>query len=159
MANDVVVDLDSFWIDPSVLEGIPREVCVAHQLIPIYRYSLVLVVAMVDCTNAFSLRDMSFLTRRELAAVPVSREALARAIARMYPEAPLPRPRAAPREKGLSRDLVLAEVARSLRETHPDRADTLLHEIERAPVWAGARERAKCPHCGGGIVWVQRHSK
>lgn len=57
----------------------------------------------------------------------------------------------------LTRDLLLAEVSRSLRHTHPDRAEEMIAEIERAllylhtfrsPIYGGYR-RGRRTEIGG----------
>ena len=54
------IDLADFEIDPEVIELIPQEVALKHQVIPVNRAGSTLIIATGDPSNIFALDDIKF---------------------------------------------------------------------------------------------------
>ncbi len=78
------IELSSFEIDKAVLEGVPREICEKHMVIPISRSGNNIVIAMSDPTNLFARDDIQFLTRCKVEAVVSSETMIKQAIEKYY---------------------------------------------------------------------------
>ena len=78
------IDLDSFEIDHEVIQLIPEEVAMKHNVVPVNRAGSTLILSTADPSNIFALDDIKFLTGYNIQAVVASEEAIARAIERYY---------------------------------------------------------------------------
>lgn len=74
------IDLNTFTIQPGVIDSIPREVCEKHQIIPVQKVGQTLVVAFSDPGNIFVRDDLRFVTRSKIQAVVATETAIAAAI-------------------------------------------------------------------------------
>ena len=81
------IDLDSFDIDPDVIQLIPEEVAMKHNVVPVNRAGSTLILSTADPANIFALDDIKFLTGYNIQAVVASEEAIARAIEKYYDQA------------------------------------------------------------------------
>jgi len=81
------IDLDSFDIDPDVIQLIPEEVAMKHNVVPVNRAGSTLILSTADPSNIFALDDIKFLTGYNIQAVVASEEAIARAIEKYYDQA------------------------------------------------------------------------
>lgn len=94
------IDLDALELDPKMVQYVRKEVADKHQLIA-FGFAqkpsgeILLRVAMVDPTNIFARDDVKFLTGQELEIYVASKDAIARAIAKYYPDPDPPPPSAA----------------------------------------------------------------
>lgn len=79
------VDLNTFVIQPGVVELVNRDFCEKNQLIPIQKVGeTTLVVAMADPSHVQARDDLRFLTRRKIQVVLATEIAITTAIDRMF---------------------------------------------------------------------------
>ena len=78
------INLDEFEIDRAVIELVPEEVAIKHNVIPVNRAGSTLILATSDPSNIFALDDIKFLTGYNIQAVVASEEAIRRAVDRYY---------------------------------------------------------------------------
>lgn len=79
------VDLNTFVIQPGVIELVNRDFCEKNQLIPIQKVGeTTLVVAMADPGHVQARDDLRFLTRRKIQVVLATETAIASAIDKMF---------------------------------------------------------------------------
>ena len=78
------VDLEERPIDPSAVQLVKESFARYHQLLPIGREDEVLLVAMVNPTNVFSLDDVRSVTGQEVRAIMAEPGQLMRAIDRVW---------------------------------------------------------------------------
>jgi type IV pilus assembly protein PilB len=78
------INLDEFEIDRAVIELVPEEVALKHNVIPVNRAGSTLILATSDPSNIFALDDIKFLTGYNIQAVVASEEAIRRAVDRYY---------------------------------------------------------------------------
>jgi type IV pilus assembly protein PilB len=81
------INIDEFEIDRAVIELVPEEVAMKHNVIPVNRAGSTLILATSDPSNIFALDDIKFLTGYNIQAVVASEEAIRRAIDRYYDKA------------------------------------------------------------------------
>ncbi|NRA04246.1 MAG: type IV-A pilus assembly ATPase PilB [Myxococcales bacterium] len=81
------IDLADFEIDPEVIELIPQEVALKHQVIPVNRAGSTLIIATGDPSNIFALDDIKFLTGYNTEVVVATEQAIHEAIDRYYDSA------------------------------------------------------------------------
>jgi type IV pilus assembly protein PilB len=78
------INLDEFEIDRAVIELVPEEVAIKHNVIPVNRAGSTLILATSDPSNIFALDDIKFLTGYNIQAVVASEEAIRRSVDRYY---------------------------------------------------------------------------
>jgi type IV pilus assembly protein PilB len=78
------INLDEFEIDSAVIELVPEEVALKHNVIPVNRAGSTLILATSDPSNIFALDDIKFLTGYNIQPVVASEEAIRRAVDRYY---------------------------------------------------------------------------
>ncbi len=78
------VDLSEVQIDDSVLNLIPRDLCIKYTMIPVSRSGAKVTVAMADPANVFALDDIKFSTGYNVEPVVATESALIAAIDRYY---------------------------------------------------------------------------
>jgi type IV pilus assembly protein PilB len=78
------INLDEFEIDRAVIELVPEEVAIKHNVIPVNRAGSTLILATSDPSNIFALDDIKFLTGYNIQPVVASEEAIRRAVDRYY---------------------------------------------------------------------------
>jgi type IV pilus assembly protein PilB len=78
------INLDDFEIDRAVIELVPEEVAVKHNVIPVNRAGSTLILATADPSNIFALDDIKFLTGYNIQAVVASEAAIRRAVDQYY---------------------------------------------------------------------------
>ncbi|PWU20784.1 MAG: type IV-A pilus assembly ATPase PilB [Bdellovibrio sp.] len=79
------VDLNSFSIQPGVIELVNRDFCEKNKLIPLQKVGeTTLVVALADPNNVQARDDLRFLTRRKIQIVLATEHAITTAIDRLY---------------------------------------------------------------------------
>jgi type IV pilus assembly protein PilB len=78
------INLDEFEIDRAVIDLVPEEVAIKHNVIPVNRAGSTLILATSDPSNIFALDDIKFLTGYNIQAVVASEEAIRRAVDRYY---------------------------------------------------------------------------
>jgi type IV pilus assembly protein PilB len=81
------INLDEFEIDRAVIELVPEEVAIKHNVIPVNRAGSTLILATSDPSNIFALDDIKFLTGYNIQPVVASEEAIRRAVDRYYDKA------------------------------------------------------------------------
>jgi len=82
------VDLDALALDPALAGLIPAELAAARRILPIARAEGRLTVAVDDPTDADLVEALEAATGGRVEVVTSTRDALARALARLYPAAP-----------------------------------------------------------------------
>ncbi len=78
------IDLEDFDVDPAVIQLIPEEVALKHNVLPVNRAGSTLILATADPSNIFAIDDIKFLTGYNVEVVVTSEEQIKRAIARHY---------------------------------------------------------------------------
>ncbi|GIL17739.1 MAG: type IV-A pilus assembly ATPase PilB [Oligoflexia bacterium] len=78
------IDLNTFSIQPAVIEMISRDVCDKNHIIPIQKVGTTLVVAFADPGNIFIRDDLRFITRCKIQVVAATETAIASAIDKYY---------------------------------------------------------------------------
>ena len=78
------IDLDEFEIEPVVVQLIPEDVAIKHNVVPVNRAGSTLIVATADPSNISGLDDIKFLTGYNIQAVVASEEAIKRGIEKYY---------------------------------------------------------------------------
>jgi type IV pilus assembly protein PilB len=78
------INLDEFEIDRAVIDLVPEEVAIKHNVIPVNRAGSTLILATSDPSNIFALDDIKFLTGYNIQPVVASEEAIRRAVDRYY---------------------------------------------------------------------------
>ncbi|MGZ3744107.1 MAG: type IV-A pilus assembly ATPase PilB [Pseudobdellovibrionaceae bacterium] len=78
------VEVNTFEVDASVVNLVPREICDKHTLIPIQKAGNTLVVAFADPSNIIVKEDLRFITRCRIQAVVGTESAIASAIDKNY---------------------------------------------------------------------------
>jgi type IV pilus assembly protein PilB len=78
------INLAEFEIDPEVIQLIPEDVAVKHNLIPVNRAGSTLIVATADPSNIFAIDDVKFLTGYNVEPVVAPEEAIRRAMDHYY---------------------------------------------------------------------------
>ncbi|HKA16057.1 MAG TPA: ATPase, T2SS/T4P/T4SS family, partial [Myxococcota bacterium] len=78
------INLDEFEIERAVIELVPEEVAIKHNVIPVNRAGSTLILATSDPSNIFALDDIKFLTGYNIQAVVAPEEAIRRAVDRYY---------------------------------------------------------------------------
>src|SRR6478672_4719025 len=86
------INLTQFDIDPSVIKLIPADTAQKYQIVPLSRAGATLTIAMTDPTNVFAMDDIKFMTGYNVEPVVASETAVADAIHRYFPLAPVGRP-------------------------------------------------------------------
>jgi type IV pilus assembly protein PilB len=81
------VNLDEFEIDTEIVQLIPEEVSIKHNVVPVNRAGSTLILATTDPSNIFALDDIKFLTGYNIQPVVASQEAIKRAIEKHYEQA------------------------------------------------------------------------
>jgi type IV pilus assembly protein PilB len=81
------INLDEFEIDRAVIELVPEEVAIKHNVIPVNRAGSTLILATADPSNIFALDDIKFLTGYNIQAVVASEDAIRRSVDRYYDKA------------------------------------------------------------------------
>ncbi len=81
------VNLDEFEIDAEIVQLIPEEVSIKHNVVPVNRAGSTLILATADPSNIFALDDIKFLTGYNIQPVVASEEAIKRAIEKHYEQA------------------------------------------------------------------------
>lgn len=163
-----VVRLGGRELDHAVVNMIPRDWAERICAIVVGRKTKSeIVVAMRDPADVLALDEVKFLTGMDVEAVYAPEADIREAIERGYAgddgfelmgaimEDPIVDPDPVPlvpETAKMSREFILAEVARSLRATHPDRADAMIRELERETLLMDHSGAAACPHCSGPVV-------
>jgi type IV pilus assembly protein PilB len=78
------INLEEFEIDPAVLQLIPEDVAIKHNVLPVNRAGSTLIIATPDPSNIFALDDIKFLTGYNIQPVVAAEEAIRRAIDEHY---------------------------------------------------------------------------
>jgi type IV pilus assembly protein PilB len=78
------INLDEFEIDRAVIELVPEEVAIKHNVLPVNRAGSTLILATSDPSNIFALDDIKFLTGYNIQAVVASEESIRRSVDRYY---------------------------------------------------------------------------
>ena len=78
------INLDDFDVDPEVIQLIPEDVALKHNVVPVNRAGSTLILATADPSNIFALDDIKFLTGYNIQAVVASEDAIKRGIERYY---------------------------------------------------------------------------
>ncbi|MCP3985181.1 MAG: type IV-A pilus assembly ATPase PilB [bacterium] len=78
------IDLEDFDVDPAVIQLIPEEVALKHNVLPVNRAGSTLILATADPSNIFAIDDIKFLTGYNVEVVVTSEEQIKRAIDRHY---------------------------------------------------------------------------
>ncbi len=86
------INLTQFEIDPAIAKLIPAETAHKYQIVPLSRSGATLTIAMTDPTNVFAMDDIKFMTGYNVEPVVASETAVADAIHRYFPLAPVGRP-------------------------------------------------------------------
>ena len=79
-----VIDLDSYEIESSVIDLVPRNICKKHKVIPVSQTLGTLVVACSQPENMMIKDDLTFVTRSKVEFVIASESAIDNAIAKYY---------------------------------------------------------------------------
>ena len=90
------IHLTQFDIDPGVIKLIPGETCHKYQIIHLSRSGATLTIAMTDPTNVFAMDDIKFMTGYNVEPVVASEGAVADALDKYYPAAPVKKADAGP---------------------------------------------------------------
>ncbi|MBW2397086.1 MAG: type IV-A pilus assembly ATPase PilB [Deltaproteobacteria bacterium] len=119
------IDLEDFDVDPAVIQLIPEEVALKHNVLPVNRAGSTLILATADPSNIFAIDDIKFLTGYNVEVVVASEEQIKRAIDRHY-------------DKSASIDDIMGDFDDSDVEVLSDEDDVdvleLAKESEDAPV-------------------------
>lgn len=78
------VDLNSFEVQPEVIQLIPRDVATRHSILPVNKVGASLIIAMSDPSNIFAVDDIKFLTGYSVEVVVASENAIREAIEKYY---------------------------------------------------------------------------
>jgi type IV pilus assembly protein PilB len=78
------IDLEEFEIDPAVIQLIPEDVALKHNVLPVNRAGSTLIVATSDPSNIFALDDIKFLTGYNIQPVVAAEETIRAAIDKHY---------------------------------------------------------------------------
>ena len=79
-----VIDLDTYTIDPMVVDLLPRSVARKHQVLPLTREGTVVKVAITDPLDFDALDNLRFILNSEIQPVVATPEAVRRSIDRFY---------------------------------------------------------------------------
>jgi len=79
-----VIDLDTYPIDPMVVDLLPRSVARKHQVLPLGREDSIIKVAITDPMDFEALDNLRFILNSEITPLLASTEAVRRAIDRFY---------------------------------------------------------------------------
>jgi type IV pilus assembly protein PilB len=79
-----VIDLDTYPIDPMVVDLLPRSVARKHQVLPLGREGTVVKVAITDPLDFEALDNLRFILNSEIMPLLASAEAVRRSIDRFY---------------------------------------------------------------------------
>jgi type IV pilus assembly protein PilB len=83
------IALAQFEIDPAVVKLVPAETAQKYQIVPLSRAGATLTIAMTDPTNVFAMDDIKFMTGYNVEPVVASEGAVADALDKYYPAAPV----------------------------------------------------------------------
>jgi len=78
------ISLDDFEVDPEVVQLIPEDVAIKHNVVPVNRAGSTLILATADPSNIFALDDIKFLTGYNIQPVVASEDAIKRSIEKYY---------------------------------------------------------------------------
>jgi len=78
------IDLNEFEIDQAVIQLIPEDVALKHNVLPVNRAGSTLIVATADPSNIFALDDIKFLTGYNIQPVVAAEDTIRAAIDRHY---------------------------------------------------------------------------
>lgn len=78
------VDLNSFNLDKSLAQIVPREFCEKHTLLPVQKVGQTLVVAFSDPSNIYVKEDLRFLTKCKIQPVVAPETAISSALEKLY---------------------------------------------------------------------------
>jgi type IV pilus assembly protein PilB len=78
------IDLNTFSIQPGVVQLVARDVCDKHQIIPVQKVGQTLVVAFADPGNISIRDDLRFITRTKIQVVAATESAIATALDKYY---------------------------------------------------------------------------
>jgi len=78
------IDLEEFEIDSAVIQLIPEDVAIKHNVLPVNRAGSTLIVATADPSNIFALDDIKFLTGYNIQPVVAAEETIRAAIDKHY---------------------------------------------------------------------------
>jgi type IV pilus assembly protein PilB len=133
------INLTQFDIDSGVIKLIPAETCHKYQIIPLSRSGATLTIAMTDPTNVFAMDDVKFMTGYNVEPVVASESAVADALEKYYPTAPVRKADAGPSA---------FEVAAKALEDMPDIDSSdvqVLAELEEISAEALQRQGEEAP--------------
>ena len=133
------INLTQFDIDSGVIKLIPAETCHKYQIIPLSRSGATLTIAMTDPTNVFAMDDVKFMTGYNVEPVVASESAVADALEKYYPTAPVRKVEAGPSA---------FEVAAKALEDMPDIDSSdveVLAELEEISAEALQRQGEEAP--------------
>ena len=80
------IDLRNHVMDPSVLEIIPKEIALKHQIVPVNKIGNKLYIAMADPSNVFTIDEIKFMTNYHIEVMIAPEEAIKEAIEKWYAE-------------------------------------------------------------------------
>jgi hypothetical protein len=87
-----MVDLNTLYIDPTVLEMIPKSSALQLSVLPISRQNDVVIVAVPEVFHEQLLTDVQFmLGTKRIKPIPVSRDNIVAAIHHFYRTSPTPK--------------------------------------------------------------------
>ncbi len=78
------INLDLFYIEPSIIKLISQEVALKYTVLPISRVGATLTLAMADPTNVFAMDDIKFMTELNVEPVIASEASIQMAIGKYY---------------------------------------------------------------------------
>jgi len=78
------LNLDKFEISAEVINAVPRETALKHNIIPINKSGSTIVLAMSDPSNIFAVDDLKFATGNNIEVVVASERAIKDAIHQYY---------------------------------------------------------------------------
>jgi type IV pilus assembly protein PilB len=78
------IDLEEFEIDAAVIQLIPEDVALKHNVLPVNRAGSTLIVATSDPSNIFALDDIKFLTGYNIQPVVAAEDTIRSAIDKHY---------------------------------------------------------------------------
>jgi type IV pilus assembly protein PilB len=76
--------LDTYEIDPTALQDVPRTIAQRYQLLPLRVTDSRIVIAMADATDVFAMDEVRSRTGKRVEPIEVDRDELARAIEQYY---------------------------------------------------------------------------
>ena len=147
------INLTQFEVDGSVIKLIPSETAHKYQIVPLSRSGATLTIAMTDPTNVFAMDDIKFMTGYNVEPVVASETAVADAIRRYYPAAPVVRAEkkaatlASVQQANLNSAATLEMVTKALEETAAivDDDVELLEEMDQIDVASLERQGGEAP--------------